>query len=369
MRSLCKTGFACALAATLLAGAGCKKKTQEGAGSASATGSAVATGSATATGSGTATGTTPTAMTPEARASWYAQCWDVFNARVWDEFRKCFADDLVEEDLGTGMKTTGADKAVENAKAFAAAFSDGKGEQQLTLVNGTHVASLTLFTGTHDNALESPMGKIPATHKPIAILMAHLIDGGPDAKATHERFLMDSGSMMGQLGLLPPGVPFRGAVEPWAEKPVVIAKGDENETKNVAAYKAGLETFNKHDLKGVEAGFADNAVWSEQTMPKDQTKAEMVKGLEEFWKGFSDMKLDAPEVWGAGDYTVAVGTVSATNDGTFAPMKLEKTGKKFSGPFVEVDHWTGGKVDKAWLLMDSTSMATQLGLVPPPPAK
>src|SRR5690349_6170957 len=145
MRSLWKNGLACALAATLLAGAGCKKKTQEGAGSASATGSAVATGSGTATGSGAATGSgsAATAMTPEAVASWYAQCWDVFNARMWDEFRKCFADDMVEEDLASGMKTTGADKSVENAKAFATAFSDGKGEQQLTLVNGMHVASIT----------------------------------------------------------------------------------------------------------------------------------------------------------------------------------------------------------------------------------
>jgi hypothetical protein len=47
-------------------------------------------------------------------------------------------------------------------------------------------------------------------------------------------------------------------------------------------------------------------------------------------------------------------------------MKLEKTGKKFTGAFVEVDHWTGGKVDKAWLFMDSTGMAAQLGLMPPP---
>lgn len=368
MRSLWKTGMSVALVSTLIAGAGCKKKTQDGAGSASATGSAVATGSgaATATGSGAATGSAAAAKTPEQLATWYGECWAHFNARKWDDFKACFAADMVEEDLGSGLTTKGADASLENAKAFAAGFSDGKGEQQLTLVNGTHIVSVTRFTGTHDGALKSPAGEIPATKKPLAILMAHAIDGNAEGKAVRERFLMDSGSMMGQLGLLPEKVPFRGPAEPWPEKAVVIAKGDATESANVAAYNAGIESFNKHDIKAVEGSFADSVVWSEQSSPKDQTKAEMVKGLEEFWGGFSDVKLAPEETWGAGEYVVSFGTVAGTNDGKFPPMGIDKTGKKFAAKYVEIDHFTGGKVDKAWLFMDSTSVAGQLGLLPPP---
>lgn len=374
MRSLWKTGMSVGtsfvLASTLVAGAGCKKKNQDGAGSASATGtgSAVATGSGSATGSGAATGSGSAAapMTPEQLATWYGGCWSHFNARKWDDFKACFAADMVEEDLGSGLTTKGADASVENAKAFAAGFSDGKGEPQLTLVNGTHIVSITLFTGTHDGALKSPAGEIPASKKPVAILMAHAIDINAEGKAVRERFLMDSGSLMGQMGMLPKEVPFRGPAEPWPEKAVVIAKGDATESANVAAYNAGIETFNKHDLKGVEASFAENAVWSEMGSPKDQSRAEMVKGLEEFWGGFSDMKLSPEETWAAGDYIVSFGTVSGTNDGKFAAMGLDKTGKKFAAKYIEIDHLTGGKVDKAWLFSDSTSIAGQLGLLPPP---
>ncbi len=369
MRSVIRAGmFSFALVATVGAGTACKKKNQDATGSGSASASASGSGSASASGSGSATGAPATALTQEDAAKMYAACWGHFNGRTWDDFKNCFAADAVSDDMGMGMQAKGNEAIVAEAKKYADAMSDTKGEAQLTLVNGKNIAAIQLFTGTHDGVMKSPMGDIPATGKKVSILSFHATELDlAQGKATHDWFLNDGASFMGQLGLLPKEVPFRGPAAAWPEKLVVLAKGDATESANVAAYQAGIETFNKHDIKGLAATFAENVVWSEQSAPADQTLAEMTKGLEEFWAGFSDMKLTVKTAWGAGDYVVAVGNATGTNDGTFAAMGLDKTGKKFDVPYVEINHFAGGKVDKAWMFMNSAAFMQQLGLGGPPP--
>ncbi len=90
----------------------------------------------------------PTPLTEEQLATRYGECWGFFNDKKWDDFSNCYTEDAVSSrgsfppDLFKGR----AQIVEKDAKPFATAFSDVKGERQLTLVNGSHIASIALIT-------------------------------------------------------------------------------------------------------------------------------------------------------------------------------------------------------------------------------
>jgi predicted ester cyclase len=371
MRAAIGVGVVCALAMGTACGK--KKGKDEGAGSGTA---AATTGSATAGTGGTAGSATGSAATPaepvkpmtqEQLGAWFAECWGFFNTKAWDKFRGCYADDAVH-DGPPPLK--GGDAIVDYAKGFATAFPDMTGEQQLTLVNGTQIVAVTLVRGTHSGPLKGPAGEVPATNKKIGMLVVQVIRANGANKAQHETLIMDSATMMGQLGVLPKDVPFRAELTAgWPEKQVVVAAGDGTESQNLQKYLASVEAFNKHDAKALADLIADDIVWSEVAMPKDQNKLEMVKGVQGMWAAFSDLRLNGGTAWAAGPYVIGIGVMTGTNDGKLEMMGRDKTGKKMEIPYVEINRFKDGKVDRAWVFYDSAIMAAQLGLNTPPPAK
>ena len=371
-----KLGLACAVLA--LATGGCGKQQHDGSGTATGSGAATKTKTTTGTTPGTATTATaapdaavaaapPLPITQDQLSTRYGQCWGYFNGGVWDLYRGCYADDAVWE--GPPL-TTGADAIVGFARGFRTGFPDSTAEQQLTLIHGTTVVSITLLRGTNTAPMPGPDGTPqPPNGKQMGLMVAHLVDVDAAGKITREAMVQDNASLLGQLGALPAGVPFRAVVsEGWPAQQIVLARADVLEETNVAAYAKGVEAFNKHDLKAVAAGMTDDLVWSEASMPRDQSRAEMIKGLTGMWAGFSDMKQTPAWTWGAGEYVVSRGTMTGTNDGKSPIPGVARTGKKLDVPYVEVDHFRAGKVDKAWLFFDGTVVSEQLGLGSPPPA-
>ncbi len=362
MRAAIKMGLACAVLTA--SASGCKKSDNTGGG----TGTVTVTGTATGTGLGTTVGTAPgtaapTPMTGDQLAAWYTACWGHLNAGAWDQFRGCYADDASSSGP---PPTQGADAIVAATKDFKAGFPDLKGEPQLTLVNGTNIASITWMRGTNTGPMKGPAGEMPATGKKMGTMVAHLITASAAGKVVTESMHSDSAALMGQLGMIPAGMPFRGEVtEGWPSPVVVVAKGDATEAQNLTVYNAGTEAFNRHDLAAAAATFADDMVWSDASSPTDQTKTEMLKGLGDMWGAFSDMKLTPASTWAAGDYVVATGTMAGTNDGKSVAMGLDQTGKKVEVAFLEIDRLKGGKVDRAWMFFDSAVFAQQLGLMDP----
>jgi len=306
--------------------------------------------------------------TGEEVAAQYKECWGYFNDKKWDDFKACFAPDFVGEQVDSGTPPyKGPEGAATEAQAMATAFPDAKGEQQLTLVNGKKVVSITNFTGTHEGTLKGPAGDIPATHKKLNLPTAHLVEINDQGLAVKEWFIMDGGAFMGQLGLLPPNVPFRAEAAAWPEKQVVVAKNDDAEKKNVEMIQTAIDTvFGKHDAAAAKKVFADSLVWSEAAMPKDMSQKQMLDSLKDFFVGFPDAKMEITDRWGAGEYVVQAGTMSGTNTGKMKTMPANKTGKKMTLHFIEIDHVKDGKIDKGWLFYNGGAMAQQLGLMPPP---
>jgi len=306
----------------------------------------------------------PAIKTAAERVAWYQECWRRYNEKAWDAFQDCYTDGAMSEAIdSTPPMFHGRAAIIENDKAFAAALPDRRGELKLVLGNGSHVASVALFTGTHDGDLPSPSAKpIPATHKKVGFLMAHTVELDPTgARAASDAAYIDEGTMMAQLGLLK--APARKAMAPSGEAAtVVIAKNDDTESKNVAAFRAIVDAVNKHDLKTFEAALARDYKLVEVPQPTDKDKKAALASMKEFLGGFPDARMTAGTVWAAGDYVVASGTFEGTNTGNMPSTGLKKTGKKVSVRFIEIFQFENGLIKNDWTFYNGAALAAQLGM-------
>src|SRR5207247_3543734 len=149
---------------------------------------------------------------------------------------------------------------------------------------------------------------------------------------------------------------------------VVNAKNDDTEMKNIEATKSWMQMWSKHD-PAVFNVLASDAVIHKITRPKDMNKAESVNSDKSLWEAFSDLKLAASSMWAAGDYVVIAGTSDGTNDGDLPAVKLKKTGKKVSAPYIEIDRLRDDKIKEDWFFMDNANFISQLAVKLARPAR
>jgi ketosteroid isomerase-like protein len=302
--------------------------------------------------------------TPEEMAQRYQDCWGLFNAKKWDDFKGCYAKDAVSTQPGGGAPdVTGADAIVAEVQGEDAAFPDQAGALQLVLQNKTDTVGIAIFSGTNTGPMKSPQGDMPPTKKKFSLVFGHEIQfDKAGALAIKETSFGDMGTMLGQLGVVK-GMPTRPLAKAWAKAPeVVIAKNDDAEEKTDDMVLSWIDSFNKHDLKAFGAVLSPKLVWSDQGEPKDLDMKGAIADTKSFWAGFSDVKIETDRVWPAGDYVVINGTMSGTNDGNLPAMHLKKTGKTFSSPFLQVVKVTDGKISRCWIFYQTIGLATQLGL-------
>jgi predicted ester cyclase len=308
----------------------------------------------------------PAPKTVAEKVARYRECWDFFNKQSWDAFKACYIDSAQSEQMGTRPPLNGADAIIADAKAFDQAFPNAQGTLRLILAKEDAVVGLAVMTGIHTGPLPGPDGTpIPPTKKPIGIYMGQVIrfDATGD-KAGREEAYMDTPTMLAQLGLSKePARPVEP--KPAGEPTVVIASGSETEAKNVAAFKAQGEAFDKHDLATLVTFNAPDAVFHDLTAAKDTDSKGNVDELAGFIKAFSDARIVPSTVWGAGDYIVAQGTFEGTNDGPAPMMGIKQATKKsVKIPFLEITRFEAGKVKDDWVAFDSMAFAVQLGLAP-----
>jgi predicted ester cyclase len=314
----------------------------------------------------------PPATGPE-RAKGFADCWEAFNKKDWAKFSPCYAEGASSEEVDSGMPVSvGRGDIVEKQnKSFVAESPDQTGELELVLVNGNDIAAVVLVKGTNTGPLMGPGGETPATNKKFGMLLGHAVELTEDGRAVaHDRFYLDGGTFMGQLGLSK--APHRKLLDKgWPEKPVVIATGSDVEKANLAAAPKALEAFNKHDVAALVGMMTDDIVFSEAAAPADKVgKKAVERSYKDVFKAFSDVKLEMARSWAAGDYLVWEGAFVGTNDGPMPSMGMPKaTGKHVSSRFLEIDKIVNGKVKNIWIFDNGMAFAKQLGLLPPPGAK
>jgi predicted ester cyclase len=311
----------------------------------------------------------PPPKTPDEMAARYQECWGLWNDAKWDAFKACYTSDAVSSQPGAGMPDfNGADAIVADSQNQRNAFPDTKGELQLVLQNGNHTVGIAVLSGTNTGPMKGPSGDMKPTNKKMSVLFGHVIEFNDQSAATKEWAYWDMANMLEQLGVLK--MPGRKAAKAWAKAPeVVIAKNDDAEKANVAVFQAAVDAFNKHDAKAFGDTLDKKVEWVDIGSPKDTDMKGAVADAKSFWKGFSDVKISPDQMWGAGDYAVMIGTIGGTNDGDLPAMKVKKTGKAFTSPFLHVVKISNGKISKSWIFYQTMGFAQQLGLMPAPASK
>ncbi len=118
-----------------------------------------------------------------------------FNEARWEDALNLSADDLIEEEIGTG-RTMDRQESLAGAKAWKAAFPDARGRIVRKVVSQNQVAGEVVWEGTHQGDLNG----IPPTGRVVRMEAAVFLDekGGKIARVRHH---LDVAGMMAQLGV------------------------------------------------------------------------------------------------------------------------------------------------------------------------
>jgi len=293
-------------------------------------------------------------------AAHYLDCVGLANAGKWDDVKaRCVTAGFTSH-LMDGPEIRGVDMLVEWGKNTKAAFPDIKTAPQLVIVDGRTIFAVELTTGTHEGTLKTPQGDVPATHKTIGLVFFHKLAIDDDNKMTEEWAYKDARTFLGQLGMLPKDAgPVRAPVEKsWGAPIIVVAADDAASKANIETVKKMIGALNAHKPADTAALVTDDVVESDQAEVKDRNKAEMLQGADEFVKAFPDGKLDVPAYFAAGNYVIAPGTLTGTNDGPLGPMK--PTHKKIASQYAEIYELRAGKIAAVWRFRNGMVPAQQL---------
>ena len=355
--------IALAVAALAVGAAGCKKKPkddpQQGSASKPDEGSAKQ-------GSGSAEAPKPAPLAGKELAAKYLACNEHLSSGKLEDFKK---DCITTEFLGhpvDDIEQKGADAVVAQFAAMRAAFPDLKSLPQLVFVNGRTILAVGLMVGTHEGAMKTPMGDLEPTKKKMGTWFFHKLALNDENKATEEWWFGDPATLVGQLGKLPKGTPFRPAADKGLEgAPVIIVAADDAKEKaNLETIKKLNEAFNAHKPADEIALFTPDAVESDQASPADTKGAKAIgPGLKTFHVAFPDGKI-AVDAVAVGDYVIQHGTFTGTHKGPLD--KLAPTQAKVTMGFAEVFEMKDGKIAKLWRFRNGLALATQLGLMKAP---
>jgi steroid delta-isomerase-like uncharacterized protein len=123
-----------------------------------------------------------------------------YNDKNWTAARASITPDFVYDEVATNRKVQGVDQVLALWQGWAAAFPDSKATFHNAYVSGETVVLEVTWQGTHQGALQSPKGAIPATGKRIDVRSCIVSEmAGEKTKAQRQYF--DMATMLQQLGI------------------------------------------------------------------------------------------------------------------------------------------------------------------------
>jgi steroid delta-isomerase-like uncharacterized protein len=134
---------------------------------------------------------------------------------------------------------------------------------------------------------------------------------------------------------------------------------------NIARHRQSLEAFNRRDMDGVVAVYADEFTTIDHAQGQTIKSADGIRAWNQAWlDAFSDGKVQDIQCIGADDWTVARFVGRGANDG---PMTgNDPTGQRVELSLCDVARWRDGRIVEQHLYYDIYGMLVQLGLAPAP---
>jgi steroid delta-isomerase-like uncharacterized protein len=126
---------------------------------------------------------------------------DAFNAHDEERIRAGYAPNAVFEAPGD-IRLEGPEAITDYAMGWLAAFPDARVTVDEQIEAGEWVVYRCVFEGTHENAMQTPEGEVPATHRRVKGRAAELcrVENG---KIAAEYLYYDQMEILTQLGLVP----------------------------------------------------------------------------------------------------------------------------------------------------------------------
>ena len=126
---------------------------------------------------------------------------EAFNSADWPRFRGLLAPDLVYQETGTGRRVSGPDAYVELCQGWREALPDVRGTINRSVASGDTAVQEITWTGTHDGALETPVGAVSASGAKVEVdaTLWVTVEGEQIKKANHH---LDVLSLFRQVGVI-----------------------------------------------------------------------------------------------------------------------------------------------------------------------
>ena len=126
---------------------------------------------------------------------------EAFNTADWEAFRGLCHDDVVYVEAGTGRRIAGIEAYLDALREWKAAFPDVHGTVRRSLGEGDLVAQDVVWRGTHQGALPTPSGPVPASGAEVVVTATlwMTIREGRVAEVEHH---LDMLSLLAQIGAL-----------------------------------------------------------------------------------------------------------------------------------------------------------------------
>lgn len=290
-------------------------------------------------------------------------CAAAFSAWDKDTFRACFAEKTevgMVDAVPPQPSATNPKEVLVQVGAFRNAFPDFKADMQLVLVGGRKAATVATLTGTHKGR---SLG-MPPTNKPLSMYSAQVLHLDEAGKIVLERDFIDHATLLNQLGVLESaGTPTKEAA--WPEKVRAVAKGDDAEKANLAAFQTSVAAEAKGDFTAAASIYADDAVF--RFVPSaDETKgrAAIEKSKKDYAAGNTDFKMTVTDAWAAGNWVVAEAVTKGTMANNLAGAEGTK-GKAWEQASLELLEFADGKVKRHLSFGNGLKFAADVGLFDP----
>lgn len=140
-------------------------------------------------------------MSTTASLSLASRTLEAFNVADWETFRSLCHDDVVYAEAGTGRRIEGIEPYLEALREWKVALPDVHGTATRALADGDLAVQEVLWTGTHQGALPTPNGPIPATGREVTVV-ASLWIASRDGKVSEVTHHLDVLSLLAQIGAL-----------------------------------------------------------------------------------------------------------------------------------------------------------------------
>jgi steroid delta-isomerase-like uncharacterized protein len=128
--------------------------------------------------------------------------FEAFNRHDPSAFAACYADDARVADPQFSEPLEGAKAITKDVGDWFGSFPDIEARLTRTVFDGNTYAAEWSMRGTHKGPLLTPEGQVPATGKPIRLVVVTIGRIGNDGRIVEERRSYDLAGVLSQLGLM-----------------------------------------------------------------------------------------------------------------------------------------------------------------------